>query len=91
MKKGVGWEARGDVRCESDGNRTELIEVFDARQRGSGIDEAGVAHRVDDGIGISDVALTEEHADGIRGFAAELGGRECGLLGSICWGRLKGR
>jgi len=90
----VGWEARGDVRCEGDGNGTEVPEVFDARQRGGGLDEAGVANRVDDGVGISKVALTDEHADGVRGFATELGGGECGLLGGICrdmLGQWKGR
>ena len=73
----MGGESWGNVRSEGEGNGTEVLEVFDPRQRGSRMDKAGVAHRVDDEVGVSNVSLTEEESDDARGFAAELGGGEC--------------
>jgi len=61
----VGGESWGNLRCEGEGNGTEVFEVFDPRQRGGRMDEAGVAHRVDDEIGLSNVSLTEKESDDV--------------------------
>jgi hypothetical protein len=57
-----------------------LLKIFHPRQRGGGVEDASVSHRVNNGVGVSEVPLGKEDADGVRGFAAELGWGEDGLF-----------
>jgi len=80
MEEGVRWEAWGYVWGKGNGNGTEVLDIFNARKRGRGVEETSVSHRVNNGVGIGEVSLAEEDADGVRGFAAELGRSEDGLF-----------